>query len=293
MLVRRAQRSDERAIYDLVLYARRRVLLVEWQALRAALYASSDSAASDETSLSRTPIDLLCGEREGRVGALWASEEGPGRIAHLTALTVRDQWSQPATTAALLSGVKRALRESGLDQIAYLGVEPWLTAVLGQNGFAHRGSVITLQKTDENVPDWGSREVGVRLAGAADLDEILSVDERAFVPLWRSAAQTLAGQLSDSPFFVVAELRRRIVGSAYGSLTGRHGHLTRLVVDPGAQGMRIGVRLLAECVGFFQRQGVYGITLNTQKDNARACRLYRWFGFALLGREAEVWLCTL
>ena len=96
-----------------------------------------------------------------------------------------------------------------------------------------------------------------------------------------------------SPFFVVAELEDSIVGYAYASLNGRHGHLTRLVVDPDVQGARIGARLLAESIDFFNRRRVYGITLNTQEDNARARHLYEKFGFALLGQEAKVWICTL
>jgi ribosomal protein S18 acetylase RimI-like enzyme len=193
----------------------------------------------------------------------------------------------------LLSEVKRALRDDGLDQIAYVGVEPWLTAVLAENGFARSGSVITLQKADGAVPDRGNTSVHIRPARASDLAAILTVDERAFVPLWRTDASTLAGQLLHSPCFYVGELQQQVVGYAYASLVGRHAHLTRLVVDPSVQGQRIGVRLLAECVDSFQRAGVYGITLNTQRDNQRARRLYQWFGFALLGQEAEVWLCAL
>ena len=89
------------------------------------------------------------------------------------------------------------------------------------------------------------------------------------------------------------DAERQVAGYAYASLTGRHGHLTRLTVHPGTQGQRIGIRLLAEAVGFFQRERVYGITLNTQQSNTRARRLYEWFGFIALGKEAEVWVYGL
>lgn len=289
MIVRLAQPNDERGLYDLVLYAQRRVLLAEWHQLRASL----TEPTRDSTSQTMPQHNLVCGEAEGQVGCFWASTVGAGNIAHLTALIVHDKWPLRETTSAFLSGVKQTLHDSGITQIAYLGVESWLIKVLSENGFTHSGSVIALQKADESIPDWGSAEVRVRPAVASDLADILTVDERAFIPLWRTDTPTLNEQLSHSPFFVIAELRQKLVGYAYVSLTGRHGHLTRLVVDPSLQGARIGVRLLAECIGFFQRQGVYGITLNTQKDNARARRLYRWFGFALLGQESEVWLCPL
>jgi ribosomal-protein-alanine N-acetyltransferase len=292
MLVRPAQPNDQSDVYDLVLYAQRRVLLAEWDELRFSL-THEPSPSTPPLAPRAGQYQLICGEQEGRVGCFWGSSAGAGRIAHLVALIVHDAWSSPTRIARFLDGVKQTLRDRGLDQIAYVGFDPWLTATLAENGFAHSGSVVTLQKADETVPDWGNVEVDVRQVCVDDLAEILAVDERAFEPLWRTDAKTLAGQLSDSPFFAVAELRKRIVGYAYASLAGRHGHLTRLVVDPQLQGQRIGIRLLAECIGAFQRQGVYGITLNTQKNNARALGLYQRFGFVVLGQEAEVWLCTL
>jgi ribosomal-protein-alanine N-acetyltransferase len=292
MYVRPARPGDERAIYDLVLYARRRAMLIEWGELRPALTAPDRRPTHQAVPHGAQSFDLLCGEARGQLGGLWASTIGAGRIAHLSALILHDKWPGREVNA-FLSGVKQALRESGLTQIAYVGVEPWLTAALSENGFAPSGSVITLQKTDQTVPDRGNLQIDVCPAQASHLVELLALDERAFVPLWRTDAHTLTQQLSDSPFFVIAEWRHQIVGYAYASLVARHGHLTRLVVDPGVQGKRIGARLLAECLDFFFGQGVYGITLNTQHDNAQALRLYRWFGFARLGHEADVWLCPL
>jgi ribosomal-protein-alanine N-acetyltransferase len=292
MLVRPARLADERAIHTLVLYARRRVLLVEWKELRAALADVPRHLIPDVAPHAPPAYDLVCGEAEGEIGCFWASKTGAGQIAHLTAWVVHDRWPR-RKAAAFLPGVQQALRDGGVHQIAYVGVEPWLTALLAGNGFEHAGSVITLQKADETVPDWGNAQVNIRPARAVHLQDVLDVDRRAFIPLWRTDERTLTEQLSHSPYFVIAEWRQTVVGYAYVSLTGRHGHLTRLVVDPAVQGARIGTRLLAACIDFLFGQGVYGITLNTQKDNAQALRLYRWFGFALLGQEAEVWLCTL
>jgi ribosomal-protein-alanine N-acetyltransferase len=79
-----------------------------------------------------------------------------------------------------------------------------------------------------------------------------------------------------------------VVGYACASLEGRYGHLTRVAVYPDYRGAGVGVRLLAETMSFFRTQRVFGITLNTQQDNRRARRLYEWFGFSPLGREAYV-----
>jgi ribosomal protein S18 acetylase RimI-like enzyme len=292
VIVRRAGPNDERALYDLVLYAQRRVLQVEWNELRASLKASVHGRTRNrEDSAQR--FDLLCGTVKDRVVCLWASIIGAEDIAHLRAMIVDDNWPMRATAAEWISGVRSALRSSGSPQIAYVGLEPWLIQLLAENGFVLSDSVVTYQKVDETIPDRGNPDVRLRAVQASDLDAVWALDRRAFVPLWQTDAPTLAGQLAHSPYFVLAQRRQAPVGYACTSLTGRHGHLTRLVVDPGAQGQGIGVRLLAACVGFFQQKGVYGITLNTQKDNLRARRLYEWFGFRLLGQEAEVWLCTI
>jgi ribosomal protein S18 acetylase RimI-like enzyme len=291
--IRRAQPHDIRAIYNLVLYAQRRVMLVEWEELRGALQPPSQANTPDTASLASHRMDLLCGEADGQVISFWASRVGPEGIAHLQALIVHDEWPERPNATALLNGVKQALRDGGRVQLAYVGLEPWLTEVLVENGFTRCGSVIALQKVDGAIPDRGNSGVYVRQAKASDLPAILAVDTRAFVPLWRTDPSTLADRLAHSPFFRVGELGQRIVAYAYASLVGRHGHLTRLVVDPSVQGQRIGIRLLAECIDFFGRQGVYGITLNTQDDNHRARHLYRRFGFVPMGQEAGVWCCSL
>ena len=292
MIVRRADPRDERALYDLVLYARRRVLQVEWNELRAALNDPIQDRTQDQADRAKR-FDLLCGSIKGRMTCFWGSAIGAGDIAHLNTLIIDDAWPLRATAAELLSGVRSALRDVGRSQLAYVGLEPWLTQLLAGNGFALSGSVVTYQKADETIPEQGNPDVHLRPALASDLGAIQALDRRAFVPLWQTDTPTLSDQLAHSPYFVLAQQHQQAVGYAYTSLTERHGHLTRLVVDPGAQGQGVGVRLLAACVAFFQTEGVYGITLNTQKDNARARRLYEWFGFRLLGQEAEVWLCTL
>jgi ribosomal-protein-alanine N-acetyltransferase len=282
---------------DLALYARRRVLLIEWEELRAVVRATAATNRSDHPGQARNRYDLFYGERE-HAGCFWASTVGSVKIAHLVALIVHDDYSQSAVTGAFLPQVKRALCRRGVAQIAYLGVESWLTEMLAESGFAHSGSVVTLQKANGCMPDLDDvdlrdAEVVLEQAQPSDLPALLALDQRAFAPLWHTAPPTMLKELALSPYFVLAKRREQIVGYAYVSLTGRHGHLTRLAIDPSAQGQRIGAHLLAACIRFFQQQGVYGITLNTQQENAPARRLYEWFGFTLLGKEAEVWLCAL
>ena len=121
----------------------------------------------------------------------------------------------------------------------------------------------------------------------------MAIDQAAFEPLWRNTPYALEEQLKSSPFFVIARWDGQAVGYTYVSMTGRHAHLTRIAVSPAYHGEGIGVRLLAEAIAFCRRRAVFGITLNTQQDNRRAHRLYEWFGFRPLGKEAEVVIYTL
>jgi ribosomal protein S18 acetylase RimI-like enzyme len=164
---------------------------------------------------------------------------------------------------------------------------------LAAQEFIHQETVVTMQKGNWSIPSWGNRQVFVRPATKADLAGMLAIDEQAFIPLWRNTTHTLSKHLYRSDYICVGELGGQIVGYACASLTGRHGHLTRLAVHPQSQGQHVGVRLLAEAISFFRRERVFGITLNTQQSNARACRLYEWFGFVALGQEAEVWVSKL
>jgi ribosomal protein S18 acetylase RimI-like enzyme len=65
-------------------------------------------------------------------------------------------------------------------------------------------------------------------------------------------------------------------------------HLVRIAVDPPHQGEQIGIRLMAEVVGFAAEQAATMVTLNTQAYNTHAQRLYRWFGFAPSGERQLV-----
>lgn len=232
---------------------------------------------------------MFVAEAGGRIGCFWASVVEPPTVAQLWALIVHDNWSLHETLSVLLTHIRPLLRQRGAIDLAFVGTERWLLAELAAQGFVRRDTVITLQKNDWNVPSHGNRQVTIRTATRADLAGMLAIDDQAFVPLWRNTAYTLTEHLNTSDYICLGELGDQIVGYACASLTGRHGHLTRLAVHPQCQGQRIGVRLLAEAIGFFRRKRVFGITLNTQQSNARARRLYEWFGFVPLGREAEVW----
>jgi ribosomal-protein-alanine N-acetyltransferase len=291
MYVRSARPDDEQALSELSLAARRTALHIPWTDLRRALVSPApvaDLAGRPHLAGHRT-VDIRVGERGGQIGCLWVSITEPASVAQLRALVVHDDWPLAGTLDALLPPIRRALRQKGVTTLAFVGVERWLLEGLAVSGFAQTNTVVAMQKSGWDIPAAGNRAAVVRPVTEQDLPAIVEIDRQAFTPLWRNTPLTLAEFMQTSPYFCVAELERQIAGYAYGSLTGRHGHLTRIAVHPHFHGRQIGVRLLADVVRFFRNQRVFGITVNTQHDNVRARRLYEWFGFVLLGQEAEVW----
>jgi ribosomal protein S18 acetylase RimI-like enzyme len=275
--VRQTIPSDARTIDKLMSTADRLALHVPWSDVQDALSAH----------------DFFLIEDKGQPRCVCGAFVGPDIVAQIQVFVLQDDWSVSETLAVLLPVIKRHLRHKGVKILAFVGMEKWLLEGLTANGFRCADTIVTLQKTDQRISAPGNPYVIVRSARPSDFTDILAIDQVAFEPLWRNTVDTLAGHLARCPYFVVAELGEQTVGYEYLSLVGRHGHLTRIAVHPKCFGQRIGVRLLAEAVHFFGRRRVFGITLNTQQSNHRARRLYEWFGFRIMDKEAQVLICTL
>ncbi|MBN1933157.1 MAG: GNAT family N-acetyltransferase [Anaerolineae bacterium] len=230
----------------------------------------------------------LLARQEDRLGCIFGLTVEPETVARLNIFALRNSWPVLDTLSELLPYATEVLRHRAVDTLAHLGTEPWLVEALLSNGFRPTDAIITLQKTHLAVPSAGNADVIIRPAIRADLSTLVEIDRLAFDdPLWHHTVASLNELGRESTFLIVAEIDH-IVGYAYGTAIGRHGHLSRIAVHPQWQGQQIGVRLLAEAIERFKAHRVFGITLNTQQDNTRSRRLYEWFGFEVLGVEARV-----
>jgi ribosomal protein S18 acetylase RimI-like enzyme len=162
-------------------------------------------------------------------------------------------------------------------------------SALSEYGFQEVNTILLLRKRDWDVPTSGNDGVSIRPATANDIPALVRLDEAAFAEdMWRNNAEAFQQCLDRMALFVVAEHKARIVGYQFSYMQRQGGYVARVVVHPRAQGQRIGARLLADAIHFFQESGIRDIVLNTQRDNHRAQRLYSWFGFRLVKQEAVV-----
>lgn len=73
--------------------------------------------------------------------------------------------------------------------------------------------------------------------------------------------------------FITCRLVQTNAGSA------PHGVIELVAVEPGAQGQRVGQRLVASALRWFARAGAASVEVGTQVDNLAALRLYQRAGF--------------
>jgi len=270
--VKQAAIADERRVVRLIKEARRVYLRFKLEGLKKCLGAR--------------PF-LLASTRGHLLGFMFC-DLGRPPVARLRGAVLADGWPVSDYLQTLLPPSLEVLRVQGATALAYVGNEDWLTVPLQDRGFVVDNVIVAYEKTDWAVPSRGNQEVSVRPAQPGDFPALVALDQAAFDPLWQNTAEVFRDVFADYPYFVVAELDGVVVGYQFCSLTGDQGYLARVAVHPHYQGRGIGVRLMAEAVDFFRGEGARDITLNTQQDNQASQRLYRWFGFRLVGEEALV-----
>lgn len=126
---------------------------------------------------------------------------------------------------------------------------------------------------------------GLRMMTAADLDQIMGLEESLFGPdTW--TREMLAAELEQQPatrHYVVAEDADRLVGYAGLLAAGEQGDVLTIGVDAGRQGRGIGTSLLRALLAEAARRGCKEVFLEVRTDNYRAQELYRRHDFTEVG----------
>ncbi|RRR71712.1 MAG: GNAT family N-acetyltransferase [Candidatus Viridilinea halotolerans] len=211
----------------------------------------------------------------------------------LRALALAEGVEVQAGVAALLAALRPVLAARDMQSLFYAGDEGsdgWLVPLLKQAGFGVETDVLVYEKRRLDWPTLGPERVQIRPAALVDLAEVLRLDQCCFEPQWVKDSLIMRDALAQGPYFMLAEQDGALLGYAYATthFQGRLVHLVRIAVAPEQRGLGIGVRLLADLVGYAKQLPAHVLTLNTQAYNARAQRLYHWFGFRPTGEAQQV-----
>jgi ribosomal protein S18 acetylase RimI-like enzyme len=215
----------------------------------------------------------------------------PDRV-FLRAAAFRNGVSPSSALRELLDAWCRTSADGTRLLIAY-GGEPWYnrTLLAAQCVLAEEVIFFELPHLDRNAVEFkqvSSGAAALRLATAADVDDLALLDAACFDVLWHMGPADLR-QLVLFGRVAVAEIDGRLAG--YMALTTRDGvaQVARLAVHPTWGSHGIGRQLLVDGLRVAAEAGCRSAVLNTQANNERAQALYRSLGFHTTGERFEVY----
>lgn len=241
--------------------------------------------------LGRQPFWML--EKNGEIKAALACIAEPDEVAWVRLFAVESHLSPAWAWNILFERVYPGLAElQTRPTIAVLGLQDWFTDMLKANGFVHFQDIIVLSY--ESAPPATAPQdpaLLIREMRKEDLPAVTRIDNQAFERLWRLSAEDLSRAYERSTYKTVIERSGQVAGYQMSSHNGFTAHLARLAVDPGLQRMRLGYRLVQDVLEkFVDKNGAWGVTLNTQDDNHASLALYRQIGFHLTGESFPVYV---
>ncbi len=208
---------------------------------------------------------------------------------------VLDHTDTNQVMSALWQNIEIELRERSVRKAAMLTIRDWAIPLLQPLGFHFEEEIVTLRRAERIAPDAHQlpENISIRSARGDDVPALVAVDHRAFEPPWQMAAADIrqAERVSANSTVAIQNVNgvSRIVGYQISTLYFDGAHLARLAVDPGAQNQGVASALLAELLRYFNRRGVYVVTVNTQASNIVSQHLYRKFAFYPNGYDLPVW----
>lgn len=123
--------------------------------------------------------------------------------------------------------------------------------------------------------------IGLRPMGVADLDSVLSIEQRAYPYPWTETIFRDCLRVGYSCW--IAECSAGVVAYTVLSIAAGEAHLLNLCVDPSRQREGIGRRLLRHVLRLAREHGADTLFLEVRPSNDAAVSLYRDAGFVEVG----------
>jgi ribosomal protein S18 acetylase RimI-like enzyme len=173
-----------------------------------------------------------------------------------------------------------------------LAMRDWFESLLRRFHFQfHQDIVVFLYDQDPPLPVQLDQAIAIRPMETSDLPAVTELDQTAFEPIWRLSPDDVINAYQRSSYSTVAEIDGKIIAYQMSSASGFYAHLARLAVHPGLQRRRIGYAVVQNLLEhFIDRRRCWGVTLNTQHDNASSIALYHRIGFRETGERFPVYI---
>lgn len=231
----------------------------------------------------------------GEIIACFAATADPPPAAWVRLAAARKEIKPYSIFIELMGHIRDQLLVEGVTEVGWLPADHWPSTWLTDMGFELVNWIITYVKFGVNEPMAIECPAQIRQATLEDIDEMASIEEAAFEPLWRHSTESLRLAFGQAVCFHVAYLDDRMVGFHYSArgFEKDAGHLVRITVHPEAQRRGVGAALMAAAMESYIQLGLRTVTLNTQLDNLVSHRLYEKFGFRRIGERIPLWVMDI
>lgn len=272
------QRKERGAVQDLLAHNFYVHTHLDWYEMDTWL---ADSGSPVRVAHADHRIAAIMGASAPLEGAVWV------RIA-----AVNDRYDAGAALHALWDDLLPELRALGAHQAAILLLRDWPIKFLPALGFSYLEQIITLRRSDAHAPEeLVISGCNIRQARDEDIPAIIAIDHAAFMPPWQMGADELMLAERSSAHSTVAVTKAgEIIGYQMSTLYFDGAHMARLAVHPQAQSHGVGHLLTGSMLRYFNKRGVYNISVNTQETNAASQHVYLALGFERNGYDLPVWV---
>lgn len=131
-------------------------------------------------------------------------------------------------------------------------------------------------------------ELTIRAMTLDDVEAVCRIDQASFPTPWPERSYRFELTRNPAAQLFVAERigeSEQVVGYVGLWFIVDEAHISTLAVDPNCRGQGLGTRLLAKALAFAAERGARKTTLEVRVSNHAAIRIYRKFGFDVVGRR--------
>ncbi|MCX7832208.1 MAG: ribosomal protein S18-alanine N-acetyltransferase [Actinobacteria bacterium] len=122
-----------------------------------------------------------------------------------------------------------------------------------------------------------------------DINDILEIENESFTMPWSKWIFTQE-LLSPGRYYIVAEVKEKIVGYAGMQWLFDEGHITNIAVRQNWRRKGIATALLSNLIEKSKALGLKFLTLEVRVSNTAAINLYKKFGFVIEGTRLRYYI---